>query len=63
MTPDTLAALTARRDAKTPVVLATALPGGAQRTALVTMQSTRVRPSSTLASNVPVEKPNLPSVS
>ena len=31
MTPETLAALTARRDAKTPVVLATALPGGAQR--------------------------------
>ncbi|MBC7638137.1 MAG: XdhC family protein [Acetobacteraceae bacterium] len=31
MTPETLAALTALRDAKTPVVLATALPGGAQR--------------------------------
>jgi len=30
MTPETLAALTALRDAKTPVVLATALPGGAQ---------------------------------
>ena len=31
MTPETLAALIALRDAKTPVVLATALPGGAQR--------------------------------
>lgn len=31
MTPETLAALTALRDAKTPVVLATELPGGAQR--------------------------------
>ena len=31
MTPEILAELTALRDAKTPVVLATALPGGAQR--------------------------------
>jgi xanthine dehydrogenase accessory factor len=31
MTPEILAALTALRDAKVPVVLATALPGGAQR--------------------------------